>query len=981
MHRRHLLLACALLGGALLLPAHAQADESGWADLHAHPMTHLGFGYNHGPCADTEGLFHGKPGGMYDPSDPDAGVASDLGTCETDTHSTCPTTLVERGIRTWLLGLLENSLAAHGSAGAPSFEFWPHALSRTHQQMHVKWLRQAYDAGQRVMIASITESELLARIYHWEEGTTCVVPDPQEGMLYETAIRQIEGIRELANENSDWLVVAEDPETALEQAFGDQEKLVLILGLEMDNLTEEEVLSLVDEGVRSVIPIHVTNNDVGGAAVYWDLFNSLNFWQNGAFFDVDTDVNLEFRLGDAVALEGTHEGLGCGFGLGDPQSVYEAPGCGTPEGHVNRCGLRSNTLLHELMRRGVIIDVAHMSQLAAEDTIRMAEAADYPLINSHTSLRDGGTRSKSERDMTFDHAERIAELGGMVGLGTVGDPPAEVFFRAKGGPLERISDEEPEWTGYHLPTDERLSTDWVDELKVRVRTGGDNLRDSSKAYLIVEDGSTRHELLLKDRGETWDDWEVNEVDLDLTMYGLAIDDIDGIGIMMEGDESWNIDRLDVTYAGRDMGGMPTGDLLATRSGHPYKRLTDGEFTTAPEPVRPREHGSREFRVHRLFFDWDTDFYSETGGSWTNTGSTFRLHLADGTAIERAFSAMSDMGGTGEFGSGFSTFTWELTGDCDGIRYGDIVNLEVVTELAHTNEIKVEDIHVEWQGTDPWGASPAMGVLVDNSVAGGLGDVTHWLRRDRLSAELWRGLDPDPGGSFQIDVIEAHFETGSDDLEAGSEATLELLLRDGSVVSRSLNRGRKWVQNTPNTMFVPPIDPIDSDDIVAVRVLSDRAGGIGTDNWDLQAFELARAADPMQPWIDAFTDARSIFDVAEADEGRIALGTDFNGLETQMPFVFIEDPEESETLENLPISGVPRGDTTLDRTFSLEVDGLAHYGMLKDFIDHAAGVNPAIAAELFQTAPSFVHMWQAAVERGMELPEDPPDLETVGNCGD
>jgi len=980
MHRAKLLLVCSLFGGALLFPGLTHADESGWADLHAHPMTHLAFGYNHGPCADSEGIFHGKPGGTYDLTDEDKGIASDLGTCETDTHSKCPTTIVERGIRTWLLGLLENRLSAHGSAGAPSFEFWPHALSRTHQQMHVKWLRQAYDAGQRVMIASITESELLARAYHWEEGATCVVPDPQEGELYEVAMRQIAAIREFANANSDWMVVAEDPETALEEAFGEQEKLVLILGLEMDNLTEAEVLSLVDEGVRSVIPIHITDNEVGGTAVYSDLFNSLNYWQNGSFLDVDTDPNLEFRLGDPRILEGTFEDLGCAFGLSDPQSVYDGPGCGEPDGHVNRCGLRSNTLLHELMRRGVIIDVAHMSQLAVEDTIRMAEDADYPLINSHTSLRDGSVRAGSERDMTIDHAQRIAALGGMIGLGTVGDPPADVFFRAKGGPLEWLSEEKREWVGYHLPTDTRMPTDWVDELAVRIRTGGDNLGNDSMAFLLIDDGTTEHEILIKDTGETWDDWEVNEVTVDLNMYGLTVGDIDRVGVRTEGDESWNIDRFDVTYTGRDMGGMPTGNLLVTRSGHPYQRLTEGSFTTAPEAIRPREDGSRDARVHRLFFDWDADFYSETGGGWTNSGSIFRLHLDNGSTIERAFSDMSDMTG-GEFGDGLSTFTWELTGDCDGIRYGDIVNLEVVTELAHTNEIKVEDIHVEWQGTDASGLSPAMGVLVDSAIVGGLGDVTHWLRRDRLTAELWRGLDPDPAGAFQIDVIRTHFATGSDDLEAGTEATLELLLRDGSVISRSLNRGRKWTGSTATTAFVPPIDPIDSDDIVSVRVLSDRAGGLGSDNWDLQGFELARAEDPMQPWIDAFTTARAAISAVEPDEGRIALGTDFNGLETQMPFVLVEDPADSENLLNLPISGVRRGDETLDRTFSLEEDGLAHYGLLKDFIDHAAGVNPAIASELFQTAPSVLHMWQAAVERGAELPEDAPALETEGSCGD
>ena len=74
-----------------------------------------------------------------------------------------------------------------------------------------------------------------------------------------------------------------------------------------------------------------------------------------------------------------------------------------------------------------MIDVAHMSQKTMEATIKLAEEAQfrYPLLNSHSGLR-AASGGQNERDMLRDDARRIAQLGGVLGIGTSTDTATPV---------------------------------------------------------------------------------------------------------------------------------------------------------------------------------------------------------------------------------------------------------------------------------------------------------------------------------------------------------------------------------------------------------------------------------------------------------------------------------------------------------------------------------------------------------------------------
>src|SRR5262249_21148771 len=96
-------------------------------------------------------------------------------------------------------------------------------------------------------------------------------------------------------------------------------------------------------------------------------------------------------------------------------------------GHVNvrtPFGLTplGGAAITSLMKRGMIVDIHHMSDRAANRTIARASAVPgggYPLMSGHTGIRDrsgfGAETSRSTGQLA-----RLACLGGMFGLGTSG---------------------------------------------------------------------------------------------------------------------------------------------------------------------------------------------------------------------------------------------------------------------------------------------------------------------------------------------------------------------------------------------------------------------------------------------------------------------------------------------------------------------------------------------------------------------------------
>ena len=176
---------------------------------------------------------------------------------------------------------------------------------------------------------------------------------------------------------------------------------VLVLGIEVDFLfncrpggnctsadVSRELKKHYDLGVRHLHPIHVFDNGFGGAAIYNDAVNYDNRIANGAFFAPRncSAAGYRFKTGPAGGLGGF---LADVFGIGNPRATGFEGDCNpqdlTPLGR---------SLMNKLMSRKMIIDIDHMSELATDTALTMAEAFDYPVVAGHTGFLDTSNDQK-----------------------------------------------------------------------------------------------------------------------------------------------------------------------------------------------------------------------------------------------------------------------------------------------------------------------------------------------------------------------------------------------------------------------------------------------------------------------------------------------------------------------------------------------------------------------------------------------------------
>lgn len=401
-------------------------DDCRWgvADLHAHPAAHIAFGGSfHGG-----GALWGLPGLSYLGNTD--GFAKELKQCPQSldimSHSENEFDPMNLAVRALVLEGMEGfGSGTHGIWGwDPSeehtFENWPHHQSVTHQQMHINWIRRAWEGGLRLMIASTVDNQFIAAL--WDQFrrigllTGSFDSDAANPLDFESAKEQIKFIQFLASLNHTWMEVVLSPDDA-RRVIGEG-KLAIILGIEMDTLSRSQILELVrDHGVRAVIPIHIIDNELGGAAIYENLFNTVNYHLNGSYFEIEADPDIKFKLStEQLTL---NPSLGPGEDLLIP-FVDIMPEYGTTSGHRNKLGLseEGQKLIHDLMVEGVLIDVGHMSSKAIDDVLDLTSGPGYPVISSHTGVQREGADLESERTLTRLQLTKMCANGGMIGFGT-----------------------------------------------------------------------------------------------------------------------------------------------------------------------------------------------------------------------------------------------------------------------------------------------------------------------------------------------------------------------------------------------------------------------------------------------------------------------------------------------------------------------------------------------------------------------------------
>jgi len=331
-------------------------------------------------------------------------------------------------------GLNGAQTAPAGADGFPAFTYWPRWDDITHQKMWIDWIRRSWQYGQRVMVALSHNNRVVGDLVTagGAGSITGVTDDKASSAL------QIDEIKRLVADHSSFMAVARTPDELRSIVEGG--RLAVVLGVEIDKLgnlgpgatpqmIDAEIAALHATGVRYVLPIHLTDNVFGDTALYQDFYNLLNVAENGAWWAVGCAARA-----DQVAFEA--KSLGSIFNPFLPPNAPQFPsylscrfqrnGVIEFDGHVNARtanGLASlgDFAIAAMMKRGMIVDIDHMSDRAANRTLTRAAAVPgggYPVMSGHTGIRDRSAQFGAENSRTTTQLARIACLGGMFGLGT-----------------------------------------------------------------------------------------------------------------------------------------------------------------------------------------------------------------------------------------------------------------------------------------------------------------------------------------------------------------------------------------------------------------------------------------------------------------------------------------------------------------------------------------------------------------------------------
>jgi microsomal dipeptidase-like Zn-dependent dipeptidase len=945
----------------------------GYADLHVHPAIQFAFG------ADDDGengIIWGSFGGDADADT----LADDLPPCDGDKHGDSLDPVNDGAKWAAFSGLDGSTGGNHLFGGAPSFNGWPDPQTVTHQELHASMVKRAWEGGLRVMVASATDNELLSKMWTITDWTSILAQidqgdtAAQRSFEVASAERQLDAIHDWVSANSSWMTIVRDS-TDLQRALDDG-KLAVVLAVEMDSLDADDILTLHDEeDVSLATPIHLVNNPgIGGTAVYSDLFNAANqALRGGGDVAVEDDGSVRWRYANPRHLETAIDDLVFlglpGLPFAAMSSVSDGASCrdgyelcsanATPvqAGEVNADGLYEGgeEQLTELMKAGIILDLAHMSDKSQSAVLDMATEFGMPVVDSHTDLRpvlaDVGTaaRQVTERTLSLEHLDMIGAVGGMVGLGTEGKGGPHLVERVSASPVTKLVSSGGSWTWtLHQP-----------ELILGVVTGADDLGSGSTLEADITDG--KGNVIKQNVLEQGDDGPVEVGTLGsgerdwLTVplpVGMTAGDIHDLTLRFESDcglgcDNWQLESLEVFYVVRD-----DAKLLFSGTSDPYlhyfranKDDVGSPEWTVPVSIQPKQvvlvetwTGDDDLRCGA---GAQLTLVNGDGSSWSDP--IFDRHLEP----YRGFPSHSvsirpvalDEGVSPE--DVRSVGMTLLQGSCDVGSTSDNWNLDGLRVIAPRSTPLVMVERFGWpiirlSESDPEVALPAE-PLYDSSSAIGTG--------------------PAKSRFYKVSI-----QTGTDDLQDSAIATAGLGWGGSTpgVIAFPLNEGAKWSDGYQAWSIVDLGEEVDANDLswLMITVVNRK------DEWKIQSVQIDRMDGPIGELMDEIGVA-----LPHLGNRGVALGTDMNGLAPQIPYseVPITYPL---ALTNAPTTYVPLDQQQLgDRVFDFPIDGLSNYGALPDLMAalEARDPTPDDTAPVFKSADDFLQMWKSVESAAASMP--------------
>jgi microsomal dipeptidase-like Zn-dependent dipeptidase len=419
-----------------------EGDVYGFVDAHAHLFTNFGFG--------GAGMYHGAPFHRL-------GVEHALSSCEQFHGAEGRRDLIGFAFSGFAdidpSTILPAFISArtpefnHHTDGYPTFTDWPNAWgSATHQVEYYRWIERAYLGGLRLIVQHATTNsvlcELMVGIGAQPARYSCNDMVAVEREIQETYALESYIDAQSGGPGRGWLRVVTSPAEA--RSVIESGRLAVVLGIETSNLFDcfltpppgvpacdaDEVRAQLDRfhelGVRAIFPVHKFDNGFSAGDGDRNVGQIGSFVNSGHYsnFVLDCpDVPTTFDQGDVLF-----------GGLNMPRDVYDSPApvdmsrfadgpiaalspflteLQSPPlvgAYCQNAGLTplGETLIQEMMLRGMIIEVDHLPRRASVRAYELLVENDYPPAATHGNTQGG----------------LVYELGGIsiTGLGRCADP-------------------------------------------------------------------------------------------------------------------------------------------------------------------------------------------------------------------------------------------------------------------------------------------------------------------------------------------------------------------------------------------------------------------------------------------------------------------------------------------------------------------------------------------------------------------------------
>ena len=306
--------------------------------------------------------------------------------------------------------LYGNPLRMHDPVGWPTFEDWPAPASQTHEQTYYRWIERAYLGGVRIMVNDLVENVALCQIYPLKHNSC---DDMDSVRLQYQRIQELEAFvdAKAGGPGQGWFRIVRDPFEA--RRVINEGKMAVVLGIETSEIfgcggseqfprcTREQIVAGLDEiermGVASLFPIHKFDNALGGVRFDGGAFgvaiNAANFKQTGHFWQIETCTGEREDNPQETSLPPEADVIGGGLLAFLPAGTLPVY---PPPPHCNKLGLTplGEFLIEEMIDRGLMIEVDHMSQKAAARALELAEARGFSGVLSSHSWMDRHLRSR-----------------------------------------------------------------------------------------------------------------------------------------------------------------------------------------------------------------------------------------------------------------------------------------------------------------------------------------------------------------------------------------------------------------------------------------------------------------------------------------------------------------------------------------------------------------------------------------------------------